>query len=259
MSYPDKEKRTDYQLDSVEASTEKLNKQQEETSPEDEKVKDTMPIGQLKWRKDEEFEQDTHYSLGFSQKKSSAVNKEKKDKQPPDTDEDEEIHDRNEGSGKEEKSGSKDAALPFTPNNESSYTGRQLSLEDTLTPINFKEYSIDPAFEQKEKEHEKLLAEEKKPSFVAKPDLTASDTPVQRKRENTFASKRKTNVTSEKEWEDGKEKQLPKWVRIFWLPATLIFVLFAGLIIGHSIIGEQPVGDIFDIDMWIHIFKLMNG
>lgn len=256
MSYPDKEKRTDYLLDSVEASTEKLNKKQEETSPEDEKVKDTLPVGQLKWRKDDE--QDTHYSLGLSPKKSSAVNKDKKEQQPPSTDKDEDIQDRNEDSGKEKKSGSKDAALPFAPNNESSYTGRQLSLEDTLTPINFKEYSIDPALERKEEEHGELLAEEKKPSFVAKPDLTASDTPVQRKREKPFASKRKSNVTGEKEWEDG-EKQIPKWVRILWLPAVLIFVLFAGLIIGHSIIGEQPVGDIFDIDMWIHIFKLMNG
>ncbi len=251
MSYPDKEKQSDYQLDSVETSKENLNNQREEPSSEDENLEDTMPVGQLKWRKDEEYELDTHLSLGLSQKKSSAASKDKQE-HPPNTGKDEGFHDMSEESGKKEKSGSKEAALPFTPGSESSYTGRQLSLEDTLTPINFKEYSIDP--DQQEKEHEESLPEEKKPAFVAKSDLMASEVPVQRKKEDTFASER---VTGEKEWEEGK--QIPKWVKICWLPATLIFVLFAGLIIGHSIIGEQPVGDIFDIDMWIHVYKLMYG
>ncbi|MGA8944167.1 MAG: hypothetical protein WB502_15845, partial [Thermoactinomyces sp.] len=66
MSYPDKEKHTDNQLDNVEASTEKkLNNQQEKPSSEDRNLEDTIPVGQLKWRKDEEYEQDTQYSLGL--------------------------------------------------------------------------------------------------------------------------------------------------------------------------------------------------
>ncbi|MGA8942224.1 MAG: DNA-directed RNA polymerase subunit beta, partial [Thermoactinomyces sp.] len=165
----------------------------------------------------------------------------------------------NKKSGNKEKPGSKDAVLPFAPNNETSSAGRQLSLEDTLTPINFKEYSIDPALDQTEKDKEEFVEEEKKPSFVAKPGLMESDTPYQEKKENTLAVTKKSKFTSKREWEEQEKKQIPKWARIFWLPATLIFVLFAGLIIGHSIIGKQPVGDIFDIDMWIHIYKLMYG
>ncbi|MBA4602982.1 DNA-directed RNA polymerase subunit beta [Thermoactinomyces mirandus] len=247
MSYPDKEKHTDYQLDNVETLKQKLNNQHDIFS-KDEKLEDTMPVGQLKWRKGEEFEEDTHHNLGLAKKKSSVVKNSNKEKKP-ETGKDEEVQDGNEGSGKKEKPGSENAEIPFAPENESSNTGRQLSLEDTLTPINFKEYSIDPALDQKNSGES--MTEEEKPSFVAKPDLMASDAAAQRKKQNTFAGG--------KAWEKEEEKQIPKWVRIYWLPATLIFVLFAGLIIGHSVIGEQPVSDIFDIDMWIHIFKLMYG
>ena len=56
MSYSDKEKHMDYQSDDVESSAEKFNNPSDHLTVENEKVDDILPVGQLKWRRDEEEE-----------------------------------------------------------------------------------------------------------------------------------------------------------------------------------------------------------
>jgi hypothetical protein len=45
--------------------------------------------------------------------------------------------------------------------------------------------------------------------------------------------------------------------QILWLPCVLGIVLITGLIIGHSILGGQPAGDVFDIKMWERLYHLV--
>ena len=57
-----------------------------------------------------------------------------------------------------------------------------------------------------------------------------------------------------------EDKKSSKWmlaVKILWLPLVLLVVLLISLIIGHTMIGDQPASDIFNIDMWIHLLKLI--
>ena len=68
MSYSDKEKHMDYQSDDVESSAEKFNNPSDHLTVENEKVDDILPVGQLKWRRDEEEEQDTLDSLEDARK-----------------------------------------------------------------------------------------------------------------------------------------------------------------------------------------------
>ncbi len=84
MSYSDKEKHMDYQSDDVESSAEKFNNPSNHSTVGNEKVDDILPVGQLKWRRDEEEEQDTLDSLEDARKFEPAKqegDKEKKEEQ----------------------------------------------------------------------------------------------------------------------------------------------------------------------------------
>ncbi len=66
----------------------------------------------------------------------------------------------------------------------------------------------------------------------------------------SFSSASKTQAKPERTF-------LQKTVRVLWFPVTLVVVWIVGLIIGHSYLGGQPAGDVFSIQMWEHLYKLI--
>jgi hypothetical protein len=249
MSYSDKEKHMDYQSDDVESSAEKFNNPSDHLTVENEKVDDILPVGQLKWRRDEEEEQDTLDSLEDARKFEPA-------KQEGDKEKKEEQTEEKKDSGNQFHSHEYGAPPTFEVEQPSSpHEKRQLSLEDTLTPIDFKEYSIDPVIGENSGD-ENFKEEVKKPSFVA-------EQPVKPRVEQLDSTKEKKQSAASRSEDDPpideKKEQILKWVKILWLPVSLIVALYVGFVVGHTIIGDQPAGDFLDFDMWVHIYQLIFG
>lgn len=92
------------------------------------------------------------------------------------------------------------------------------SIEDTLTPMGFKDYTAAPTVEQ-------------------------------------IDSVQTTNVAPAAD--EQKSGWKTKLLKILWVPALLAVMLLIGLIIGHSVLGEQPVANVFDIKMWEHLYNLV--
>jgi hypothetical protein len=53
------------------------------------------------------------------------------------------------------------------------------------------------------------------------------------------------------------EKIVRYILKMLCVPLILVVVLVTGLLIGHSVIGGQPAGDVFDINMWQHLYRLI--
>ncbi|EGK10703.1 DNA-directed RNA polymerase subunit beta [Kroppenstedtia eburnea] len=62
--------------------------------------------------------------------------------------------------------------------------------------------------------------------------------------------------------EQGERKSLTKKVLLFtfiWFPLLLVAALAGGLLIGYSVIGDDPAGDVFTRDLWEHLYNLIYG
>jgi hypothetical protein len=79
---------------------------------------------------------------------------------------------------------------------------------------------------------------------------------VQKEKSKSTVTKAQSKAKS-KAQSEPERTALQKAVRILWFPVTLLVVLFVGLIIGHSYLGGQPAGDVFSIQMWEHLYKLI--
>jgi hypothetical protein len=269
MNYPDRE-RLEKNADQQESPLKPLTMAKSLSSLMEEKREARFPVGKLKWSKEEEGKQETEQDL--SQKAApetssghdgnvEPVSERKvpeplKDHPPEDKVDKEDlssVEDKTEGesdavhsSKTAEASGDAPGEEPKQkeepePSVNSLPLQRNLSLEDTLTPIDFKEYSVDPV-QMSSVEDE--WVEWKEPVFSTRKE-SAGDWPE-----------------TEEEPEEEK-KGLPRFarlaIRILWLPVTLVAVLIIGLIIGHTVIGKEPASDIFDWNMWKHLYDLIYG
>lgn len=52
-----------------------------------------------------------------------------------------------------------------------------------------------------------------------------------------------------------------KWVKrtLLFLPLVWIIVLAVGLMIGYGVMGDQPPGEVFNPDLWEHLYDLIYG
>jgi hypothetical protein len=261
MSYPNKEKSVDKKSETVESPGQDTK---QKSSPPENIEEPRLPVGKLKWSKDEEEEQDTELSLAKSNKNEAVSSKGedgnessetvagetelsqkpslKEDATPPSNPE-EETSLSKEGDAppvatSEQEVASSSAAIPQTEK-------RELTIEDTLTPIDFKEYSIDPNLIKSE-EQEQFETELKKPAFQVESLPKKEEQSV---RDKSFGQ----------DAEEGKSSSrgLIRTAKILWFPITIVVVLIVGFIIGHTVIGDQPAGDIFNIGMWEHIYDLL--
>lgn len=122
-------------------------------------------------------------------------------------------------------------------------------IEDTLTPIDFKTYEFDA---------EQLKAIEQELNSL---------NPQKLEEELNTIHQQKAPIKDQVEYHDEQEEEKyttdSRWVKrsiwILGIPALLVIVLFVSLIIGHTVVGGQPVSDIFDITMWMHVYNLIYG
>lgn len=70
--------------------------------------------------------------------------------------------------------------------------------------------------------------------------------------------------------EESKKKPLGRrmlrlFIKITWFPALITFALIIGLMIGYGVLGAKEVeqdlsvGDVFDIELWKHLYNLIYG
>ncbi|BCU83238.1 hypothetical protein JIR001_30210 [Polycladomyces abyssicola] len=52
-----------------------------------------------------------------------------------------------------------------------------------------------------------------------------------------------------------------KWVKqtLLFLPLVWVIVLAVGLMIGYGVMGDQPPGEVFNPDLWKHLYDLIYG
>jgi hypothetical protein len=55
------------------------------------------------------------------------------------------------------------------------------------------------------------------------------------------------------------QRRLRKAVKILWIPSLLFGSLLIGLIIGYAGLGDQSPLEVFDLDLWRHIYQLVYG
>lgn len=149
--------------------------------------------------------------------------------------------------------------MTFSPDNSSSGTDssdspsqakRNLSIEDTMGPIDFKEYYIDAVNNQ-----EQVMPKTEPAEKESKSDFMASAQPAESKPREVSEQEHQTEKTES----NKAQKILKTIIKIIWIPLLLFVALISGLMIGHSFIGEEPAMDVFDMGMWEHIYQLIFG
>lgn len=206
------------------------------------KQEDRLPVGELKWSQEEEEEREKEAKVVAEQK------------QEEDT-----------GSGQEKevieakKVDSKEDLINDLQKTDTE-SDKLKDFEDTLTPIDFKEYPIklDP---QKEVS---AAVEAPVKTFEIEPDVEYStkdpdqqDYASYEKEENDESDYGKVDQISDVEETKTQKKGWKFTLKILWIPLTLILSLLIGLIIGNTVIGEQPVSDIFKWSSWEHLYNLI--
>lgn len=236
-------------------------KNSSEKSTKEEPIK-----GKLKWSKEDEERSATSGKLdssGKSEKNTDTAQDQPSNDQELKTNEQPQKDEPSQDEASKEKIDEKEQENSSSSKTEEEKLSKskKYTIEDTLGPIDFKEYPIDPDEDKSkgqkkaEKEDpiqpdpkvkkEKLADQETKPFVFSKTD----EEPKDQKQEKTPQKK-------PEEKKDAKNKAMTL-VKILWLPVTLLVVLLISLVIGHTMIGNQPAGDVFDIEMWIHLYKLI--
>lgn len=212
-----------------------------------------FPVGELKWKKEQDKEpleekdeskeeqletnnnpqQEISATLLDMETKEEQINKE-------------ENKENKENKEKEESEEKKEEPFFFAKSEEKQPVEKKsdplAGIEDTLTPIDFKTYEFDA-------NQLRAIEEEMKAS--------------QQQAEAESNMSAKGIEPAETELEEDEYKSSSKWAKrsiwILGLPAALVIVFIVSLMVGHSVVGGQPAGDVFDVDMWIHVYTLIYG
>jgi hypothetical protein len=203
-----------------------------------------LPVGELKWKKEQQQkeEQEKEQEIEEIEAKEKEAKKEDKEVEEKESVNSEvsatllDVEKEQETTVSSQDEGKKDKQNPLD------------GIEDTLTPIDFKTYEFDA---------EQLKAIEKELNSL-NPEKLEEELHSMEKQQNP-----PDQVDYRDDQEDEKYTTDSRWVKrsiwILGIPALLVIVLFVSLIIGHTVVGGQPVSDIFDISMWIHVYNLIYG
>ncbi|SFX23770.1 DNA-directed RNA polymerase subunit beta [Thermoactinomyces sp. DSM 45891] len=152
---------------------------------------------------------------------------------------------------------------------EGSKEDKLANFEDTLSPLDFKEYKVDleqlqeasAAVETPLKEEnivmddvEDLKKEEHVQDEVVKTSFDAHDNEqelvesIDQENQEVLANEIKPET---------KRSPLKAAIKILWIPMLLIAALMTGLVIGNTIIGGKPISDIFSWNSWEHLYNLI--
>lgn len=231
--------------------------QSEDKKEKNDKVKaeqddNRLPVGELKWSKEQEDKGETEES------KSNKDDQEKQSAKKIETTENKAGKSISSGNVQSEVSVTlldadveeekkQEAKIASQDEKEKKKQDPLAGIEDTLTPIDFKTYEFDA---------EQLKAIEQ--------ELNALN-PQKLEKELDTIHQQQAPLNDPVEYSDEDEAYTTdsRWVkRSIWIlgvPALLVVVLFVSLIIGHTVVGGQPASDIFDMGMWMHVYNLIYG
>jgi hypothetical protein len=199
---------------------------------------DRLPVGELKWSKEDDLGSNNNEKQEQGNVEEKSTKKDNVHAEISATLLDLEKEEQTTISSHEDKKDKKEK-------NDDPLAG----IEDTLTPIDFKTYEFDA---------EQLKAIEREMNTLNQQKIDEVE---------TFDPKHnfhhQQDVGNNYEEEEEEYSSDSKWVkRTIWIlgvPALLVIVLFVSLIIGHTVVGGQPVSDIFDMGMWMHVYNLIYG
>ena len=208
-----------------------------------------LPVGELKWSKEQQQENEVEEKEQKPEQEKEELDvKEKETKEDKEVGVKESVHSEVSATllDVEKK---QEAAVSSQDEREKKKQDPLEGIEDTLTPIDFKTYEFDA---------EQLKAIEQELNSL---------NPQKLEEELNTLHKQQTPVKDQVEYYDDREEEKyttdSRWVKrsiwILGIPALLVIVLFVSLIIGHTVVGGQPVSDIFDFSMWIHVYNLIYG
>ncbi|TCP65925.1 DNA-directed RNA polymerase subunit beta [Baia soyae] len=200
-----------------------------ETNHTDDTQEDRVMVGKLKWsQKEEEKRTDEAVEDEFKESKKE-----------------------------EEEQGSEDSKADKLAN-----------FEDTLSPLDFKEYKVDleqlqeasAAVETPLKEEsttvvediEDLEKEEHVQDEVVKNSFDAHDNEQELVENIDHDAEVVEEINPE-----TKRSPLKVAIKILWIPVLLIAALMTGLVIGNTMIGGKPISDIFSWSSWEHLYNLI--
>lgn len=107
-----------------------------------------------------------------------------------------------------------------------------------------------------------LMWKKDDPQGVGKVD---SDSAPDKKGEGESGLRESVKEQDGEKTENKKEQRkssTTKKVLLFtfvWFPLLLVAALAGGLLIGYSVIGDDPAGDVFTRDLWEHLYNLIYG
>jgi hypothetical protein len=202
-----------------------------------------LPVGELKWSKEQQEGKSEE-----EEKKTEIEKEEERETKKEEKDAKDSVHSEVSATLLEVEK-EQEANLSSQSEKEKKKQDPLAGIEDTLTPIDFKTYEFDA---------EQLKAIEQ--------ELNSLNPQKLEEELNTIHHQQQTPVQDHNEYYDDEEEEYTKdskWVKrsiwILGIPALLVIVLFVSLIIGHTVVGGQPVGDIFDMSMWMHVYNLIYG
>jgi hypothetical protein len=202
-----------------------------------------LPVGELKWSKEQQEGKSEE-----EEEKTEIEKEEERETKKEEKDAKDSVHSEVSATLLEVEK-EQEANLSSQSEKEKKKQDPLAGIEDTLTPIDFKTYEFDA---------EQLKAIEQ--------ELNSLNPQKLEEELNTIHHQQQTPVQDHNEYYDDEEEEYTKdskWVKrsiwILGIPALLVIVLFVSLIIGHTVVGGQPVGDIFDMSMWMHVYNLIYG
>ncbi|MCH5585269.1 DNA-directed RNA polymerase subunit beta [Shimazuella sp. AN120528] len=204
-----------------------------------------LPVGELKWSKEQQEGQVEEEQKESKEKVIAEKEQEKKQEKKQESTEKDSVQSEVSATLLEVEK-EQEADVSSQEEKEEKKQDPLAGIEDTLTPIDFKTYEFDAeqlkAIEQELNSLNPQKLEEELNTIHHQPPL-------------------KDHV----EYEEDEEEYTTdsRWVKrsiwILGIPALLVIVLFVSLIIGHTVVGGQPVSDIFDMNMWMHVYNLIYG
>jgi DNA-directed RNA polymerase subunit beta len=251
MSEPKNENKIDKLPKNTENQSDKLN-----VEPELNKKESRLPVGKLKWSKEEELKRSQQSTE--SAEAAQVLDEEKKGSQ------NEEQTDGNKNSimnhSKEQDIPQKAELELQEQEIENQESEKIVATAEKKTKSTEQTNEIAPEKEQLEDTDVKPEGEldKEKQELVEKPVALKSrpqkpSPPQPEKPKKPVVAKKAIGKP------ETQGKQGTRFAKILWLPSLLFVVLIIGLMIGHSYIGGQPATDVFDISMWEHVYKLIFG
>jgi hypothetical protein len=227
-----------------------------------------LPVGELKWSKEQQEKEQQEKEQQEKEQQEKEQQEQEKEKELSDKDKNEKKDNKENTSEKNSVHSEISATLLEIEKEQESHISSHdekekenqkdkkkdplANIEDTLTPIDFKTYEFDA---------EQLKAIEQELNALNPQKLEEELHTIHQQEHSHRPYNKLVDEVDDEEDDELEDRSNNKWLtRTIWivgLPALLVIVLFVSLVIGHTVVGGQPVGDIFDISMWMHVYNLI--